>query len=127
MTIHLGGCHCRRVRFEIEAPAALEVTRCSCSICRQCGYLHLIVPRADFRLLSGDDVITTYTFNTGVAKHHFCKVCGVKSYYVPRSHPDGVSVNANCLEPDRIRSVTISPFDGSRWEQNISQLSPLSD
>ncbi len=127
MTIHRGGCHCRRVRFEIEAPAALEVTRCSCSICRQCGYLHLIVPRADFRLLSGDDVITTYTFNTGVAKHHFCKVCGVKSYYVPRSHPDGVSVNANCLEPDTISSVTISPFDGSRWEQNISQLSPLSD
>ncbi len=127
MTTHRGGCHCGRVQFEVEAPAALEVTRCNCSMCRKCGYLHLIVPRHEFRLRSGGDAITTYTFNTGVAQHYFCSVCGVKSYYVPRSHPEGISVNANCLEPDTIRSLIISPFDGSRWEQNISQLSPLSD
>jgi hypothetical protein len=91
------------------------------------GYLHLIVGRDRFRLLEGADAIETYTFNTGVAKHHFCRYCGVKSYYVPRSHPDGVSVNINCLQPGTIESLQVEAFDGRNWEQNISQLSPISD
>lgn len=127
MAVHRGGCHCGRVLFEVNAPADLELTRCNCSICRKCGYLHLIVARRDFQLLKGDEDVATYTFNTGVAQHYFCRVCGIKSYYLPRSHPDGISVNANCLEPDSVRSMTITAFDGSSWEQNIAQLSPLSD
>jgi hypothetical protein len=86
---HLGGCHCGRVRFEVEAPARLSVADCNCSICTKTGYLHLIVDRARFRLLSGADALTTYRFNTGTAQHLFCSVCGIKSFYVPRSHPDG--------------------------------------
>lgn len=127
MTVHKGGCHCGRVRFEVEAPADLAADRCNCSICRMSGYLHLIVPKADFRLLAGEDEITTYAFNTGIAQHYFCRHCGIKSFYVPRSHPDGISVNANCLDPDTIRSLEITPFDGQAWEQNIDKLSPLSD
>lgn len=127
MTTHKGGCHCGRVRFEVEAPADIEADECNCSICKMSGYLHLIVPKSDFRLLSGEDAIETYTFNTGVAQHYFCRHCGVKSFYVPRSHPKGVSVNTNCLDPDTIRSLEVTPFDGQDWEQNVHKLSPLSD
>ena len=89
MTTHKGGCHCGRVRFEVEAPADIEADRCNCSICRMTGYLHLIVSKRDFRLLSGDEELITYRFNSGIARHYFCRHCGVKSYYVPRSHPTG--------------------------------------
>jgi hypothetical protein len=115
------------VQFEVEAPAAIRADQCNCSICRMTGYLHLIVPRSDFRLLNGEDDIETYTFNTGVAQHYFCRHCGIKSFYVPRSHPDGISVNTNCLQPDSIESITVTPFDGINWEQNIHKLSPISD
>jgi hypothetical protein len=127
MTIHRGGCHCGRVRFEVTAPADLELTQCDCSICRMTGFLHLFVSRGDFKLLCGEGDMHTYTFNTGVAQHYFCRHCGIKSWYVPRSHPDGVSVNANCLDTETIRSQRITPFDGNNWEENIHQLSPISD
>ncbi len=127
MITHTGGCHCGRVRFKLQAPADLEATQCNCSICRMTGYLHAIVPASDFRLTSGEDDLATYTFNTGVAQHYFCRYCGIKSFYVPRSHPNGISVNANCLDPATIRSLEITPFDGVNWEQNIDTLSPLSD
>jgi len=127
MTIHTGGCHCGSVQFEIEAPAAIQASRCNCSICNMSGFLHLFVSNKKFRLRKGEDALTTYTFNTGVAQHHFCKHCGVKSYYVPRSHPDGLSINVNCLDPSTVVSVEETPFDGRNWEQNISELSPISD
>ena len=127
MTTHSGGCHCGRVRFEIEAPAELDVTRCNCSICRMSGHLHLFVSQANFRLLSGEGELQTYTFNTGVAQHHFCRHCGIKSFYVPRSHPDGFSVNAHCLDAATVASISVTEFDGRNWEQNIDELSKLSD
>jgi hypothetical protein len=116
MTTHRGGCHCGRVRFEVRAPAALIVLDCNCSICRLSGYLHLIVPAERFKLLSGADSLTTYSFNTGTAKHLFCCVCGVKSFYVPRSHPDGYSVNARCLDGGTVESLSVNSIDGSNWE-----------
>lgn len=122
MTIHTGGCHCGRVRFEVDAPADLQVDECNCSICRMTGYLHLIVRKSDFRLLSGEADLATYTFNTGVAKHYFCRHCGIKSFYVPRSNPDGYSVNARCLEPGTVASLTVEPFDGVHWEANAGRL-----
>ena len=127
MTTHKGGCHCGRVRFEVDAPTDIEATRCNCSICRMSGHLHLIVPKHDFRLLSGEEELITYRFNTGIAQHYFCRHCGIKSFYVPRSHPTGISVNVNCLDPETIRSVREEPFDGDAWEQNIDSLSPISD
>ena len=127
MTRHAGGCHCGQVRFEVEAPTDIEAVRCNCSICRKSGYLHLIVPKEDFDLRQGDDILTTYTFNTGVARHLFCSVCGVKSFYVPRSHPEGISVNVNCLDEESIESIRISQFDGRHWEESISELSHISD
>jgi hypothetical protein len=126
MVVHHGGCHCGAVQFEVEAPAELDVQLCNCSICSMTSYLHLIVPRSRFRLLSGDDSLSTYTFNTGVAQHHFCATCGIKSFYVPRSNPDGVSVNVRCLRPETIAKVRVTSFDGRNWELHAHELADLS-
>jgi len=127
MTIHKGGCHCGRIRFEVDAPGDLEVNECNCSICRLTGFLHLIVRKDDFRLVSGQDDLSTYQFNTGVAKHFFCTVCGVKSFYIPRSNPDGYSVNARCLDPGTVTSMTIDTFDGRNWEAHAHTLRHLTE
>jgi hypothetical protein len=125
LIIHAGGCHCSAVRFEIRAPAVVELHDCNCSICARTGFLHLIVPADRFRLVQGEDSLTEYRFNTGVAKHLFCSVCGVKSFYVPRSNPDGFSVNFRCLDPGTVREYTIVPFDGRHWEQAAHELARL--
>ena len=125
MTLHTGGCHCGRVRFEIEAPADIEVSDCNCTICSKSGYLHLIVPKEQFRLLAGAEALVSYRFNTRAAEHLFCGTCGIKSFYVPRSHPEGFSVNARCLDAGTIRSMRVLPFDGANWEQHIAELRPL--
>jgi hypothetical protein len=117
MMTHTGGCHCGRVRFEVTAPAKITVSECNCSICSKSGYLHLVVPAERFRLLSGADSLATYTFNTGTAKHLFCKVCGIKSFYVPRSHPDGFSVNARCLDPGTVDAMSVRHTNGREWEK----------
>jgi hypothetical protein len=117
--LHAGGCHCGRVRFELTAPAAVSVAECNCSICARSGYLHLIVPKERFRLLRGEDSLTDYRFNTGAARHLFCKVCGIKSFYVPRSDPDGISVNARCLDPGTVTRMDVKGFDGQNWEEAI--------
>ncbi len=118
---YTGSCHCKAVRFEVEVPASPEVERCNCSICTKSGYLHLIVPGAHFTLLSGEESLTTYTFNSGVARHTFCSVCGIKPFYIPRSNPDGIDINVNCLDP-RPDDIRIVDFDGVNWEQNAHQL-----
>jgi hypothetical protein len=116
-----GGCHCGAVRFEVEVPEDPQVEDCNCSICRMSGFLHLIVPTSKFRLLQGGDALSTYRFNTGVAAHLFCRICGIKPFYVPRSNPDGMDVNLRCLDhwPERVRIV---PFDGRNWEANAAAL-----
>ncbi len=118
---HAGGCHCGRVRFDVQAPASIEVLDCNCSICAKSGYLHLIVPQSHFRLLAGSDSLTSYQFNTGTAKHLFCSICGVKSFYVPRSHPDAYSVNARCLDDGTVTGMRVERVDGRNWEQQFQQ------
>ncbi len=126
MARHFGGCHCGRVQFEVEAPVEIEALECNCSICNKCGFLHLIVPKSDFKLIQGSEFLSSYSFNTGVAKHLFCKVCGIKSFYIPRSNPDGFSVNVRCLNPDTIGKTTIAVFDGKRWEESAPKVVQLS-
>jgi centromere protein V len=120
MNRHTGGCHCGKVRFEVRVPAKPEVLECNCSICSKAGFLHLIVSKRNFKLLSGGDVLTAYTFNTGTAKHLFCSVCGVKSFYVPRSHPDGYSVNVRCLD-EPIPDMAVKKIDGRNWEAQFPE------
>ncbi len=121
-----GGCHCGAVRWEAETDDEVVVDACNCSICAMTGFVHLIVPASRFRLLTDPEALTTYTFNTGVAKHLFCRTCGIKSFYVPRSNPDGYSLNLNCMDRSAFRSIEIRSFDGQNWEANADALAHLS-
>lgn len=116
-TTYTGGCHCGRVRFRIEGPDSLTVSQCNCSICSRSGYLALIVSAKRFELLQGEECLTEYRFNTGIAKHLFCSYCGIKSFYIPRSHPEGFSVNARCLDSPPVEDMNVKRFDGQRWEK----------
>lgn len=109
-----------------QAPPSITVQACNCSICAKTGFLHLIVPGDRFRLIQGSGALTTYTFNTGVAKHTFCRHCGVKPFYVPRSNPDGFSVNMRCLDQSTFTAVNVEPFDGQNWEDHADDLKHLS-
>jgi hypothetical protein len=115
-----GGCHCGAVRFEVDISENSELWHCNCSICELTGFEHLIVDREGFRLLSGEERLTEYRFNTGVARHLFCSVCGIKSFYVPRSHPMGYSVNARCIEGRPFATAPRRDFDGRNWEARAS-------
>lgn len=116
-----GGCHCGAVRFRVVVDKH-KADDCNCSICKKKGFLHLIVPAEQFTLLQGADVLTTYTFNTGIAQHTFCRICGIHAFYRPRSHPHSIDVNIRCLESDVLSRFEIVPFDGANWEQNIHKL-----
>ena len=115
---HHGGCHCGAVRFEVEVSGVPELSLCNCSICDMTGFQHLIVDSACFRLTSGQERLSDYRFNTGAARHLFCSVCGIKSFYVPRSHPNGFSVNVRCLDGQPFAGVEPKLFDGQQWEKN---------
>ncbi|MEA5504317.1 GFA family protein [Halotia wernerae UHCC 0503] len=116
-----GGCHCGAVRFRVVVEDH-KVDDCNCSICTKKGFLHLIVPQEQFTLLKGENELTTYRFNTGIAQHKFCCTCGMHPFYIPRSHPDGIDVNVRCLDGDVIKNFQIVPFDGQNWETNIHTL-----
>lgn len=119
---HAGACHCGAVRFTVLAPADITVEDCNCSMCRKAGYLHLLVPAAHFKLRAGEERLNTYTFNTAVARHTFCRDCGVKAFYVPRSNPDGYSVNLRCLDTDAFETIKLEAFDGRHWEIHGARL-----
>jgi hypothetical protein len=123
MRVFEGGCHCGRVRFRVTGDLD-RVTYCNCSMCSKKGFLHLIVAPEQFELLSGKDDLTTYQFNTKVAKHTFCKHCGVHPFYVPRSDPDKNDVNARCLDRIDADALPIKQFDGKNWEQAMGQKVP---
>lgn len=123
---HKGGCHCGAVRFEVALPDAIVVEECNCSICAKSGNIHVIVPASRFTLLRGEAHLTHYAFNTRAAQHLFCSVCGVKSYYIPRSNPDGFAVTWRCLDDWESLNVTINKFDGQNWEANAAALAPKS-
>lgn len=115
-----GGCHCGAIRFEVDLPEPLVALDCNCSICTKKGFLHVIVDKSAFRATDEESLLATYTFGTHVAKHHFCKRCGIHPFYVPRSHPDSIDVNLRAL--DTAPPATIEPFDGRHWEQQVETI-----
>lgn len=123
---HRGGCHCGAVRIEVDAPARIAALECNCSICRMTGFQHLIVPAARFRLVAGRDALVEYTFNTRTAKHFFCRSCGIKPFYVPRSHPDGFDVNVRCLDAATIEHVEVTQFDDNDRAVQTARIAHLS-
>jgi hypothetical protein len=123
--IYGGSCHCGAIQFQVEAPEKIKCADCNCSICSKSGYLHLIVPRSKLKLVQGESSITTYRWGTGIAKHTFCKICGIKPFYIPRSNPDGYDVNVRCLDPVPVE-LEIEPFDGKNWEEHARELAHMS-
>ena len=126
LTWRTGGCHCGAVRFEVALPPVVEAQTCNCSICAKTGFVHVIVPESRFVLRQGGEALSGYRFNTRTARHLFCSVCGVKSFYRPRSNPDGWSVNARCLDEADDLEIRIEAFDGKNWEANAASLAHLS-
>ena len=118
-----GGCHCGGVRFRVTVED-FAASECNCSMCAMKGMFHLIVPLHRFELLKGQDLLTLYTFNTQVAKHRFCRVCGIHPFYTPRSDPDKVDVNIRCLDGDAWRRFAITSFDGKNWEAAFAARGP---
>ena len=125
MPKHSGQCHCGAVKFEFIAPASVNVTECNCSICSLTAYQHVFVPKDDFTLISGDEHWTEYNFGTGVARHLFCRHCGVKAFYRLRSHPSRYSVNYRAVTPGTLSISAIISFDGQDWEGNIAALKEI--
>jgi hypothetical protein len=123
--IYQGGCHCSAIRFEVEAPEKITCANCNCSICSRSGFLHLIVPKSKFRLLKGEGNMTTYAWGSEIAQHTFCRTCGIKPFYVPRSNPDGYDVNVRCLDT-RPSEIEIESFDGQNWEMHAHELAHMS-
>ncbi|XP_076801883.1 centromere protein V-like [Clavelina lepadiformis] len=117
--LHSGGCHCAAVRFQVHAPADVHIYNCNCSICYVKSNQHFIVPAQKFELLQGKELLTTYTFNTHKAKHMFCKVCGVQSFYIPRSNPDGYGINPRCIDKGTIENMIVENFNGVEWESSM--------
>lgn len=124
---HIGSCHCGGVVIEVEAPAEIVAYECNCSMCKRTAFQHLIVPSAAFTLVQGEEVLSQYSFNTGVAKHWFCRHCGCRPFYVPRSNPDGYSVNVRCLDRATVISLSVVPFDGQNWERHAQDLAYLTE
>jgi hypothetical protein len=121
MNRYEGGCHCGRVRFRVTGDLATAI-ECNCSVCtKKGGFLHLIVAREHFELMRGRDDLATYRFNTGTAAHHFCRHCGIHSFYVPRSDPDKFDVNIRCLDGVDAAAIRPRPFDGRNWETAMQE------
>lgn len=116
-----GGCHCRAVRFVAKVEQGpVRALHCNCSICTMTQFLHIIVPHENVELSTEEGALTSYRFGTRSADHLFCRHCGIKSFYQPRSHPESWSINANCL--DEPVELEIEEFDGKNWERSRGML-----
>ena len=121
MQKYLGNCHCKSVSFEFVSEEKVTLIKCNCSICFHTNYLHLIIPHDNFKLLKGANFLITYKFNTNLAEHYFCKVCGIKSFYQPRSHKNSYSINYNSVnKPPEINKII--NFNGKNFEENIQRI-----
>jgi len=121
MKDYFGSCHCGAIKFKFKSEDSVEVWNCNCSICDMISYQHLFVKHELFEIISGRELISEYNFETGTAKHYFCKKCGVKSFYQPRSHPEMYSINHKCVtNPPAIKEVVY--FDGKNFEDSIKKI-----
>jgi hypothetical protein len=118
MAKYIGGCHCGRIRFEVEGELQ-TVSVCNCSMCTKTGYLHWTVAPEQVRLLTEPDTWVTYRFLTRTSQNRFCPVCGISPFRVPRSDPDKLTINARCLDGVDPRAIPVTFFDGQKWEASM--------
>ena len=81
-----------------EADDVENPRRCDCSICRMRGAIAASVELEDLKIISGEDKLTLYQFNTLTAKHYFCSICGIYTHHQRRSNPTEFGFNVACLE-----------------------------
>lgn len=93
-----GGCHCGAIRFKADVPEPMRGGRCNCSICAAKGVVMVPIAQHALQVTRGAETMATYSFNTGVAKHHFCPRCGIHVYHQPRSDPSIYAINAAALD-----------------------------
>ena len=121
MKEYIGGCHCGEIKFSFHSEESVQIWKCNCSICEMLDYDHLFIKHDLLKIISGRELIQEYVFKTETAKHLFCKLCGIKSFYQPRSHPDVFSVNLKCVDnPPKVREVV--QFDGLNFEESIKKI-----
>ncbi len=121
MKTYRGQCHCGAVAFEADLDLQ-DATECNCSICTKKGAVHHRVDPAHFRLLSGKKSLILYQSGTKVAKHWFCRTCGMHPFGNPRAAPDKVIVNLRCLDDywELIGQVKVRMFDGRDWDEAVN-------
>jgi hypothetical protein len=119
-----GSCHCGAVRFEADLDLAQPTYRCNCSICRRTRFWPAVAREEGFRLLSGEQALTQYLFNTRKNQHWFCRHCGVRPFGIGTETPIGkmVGINLGCLEgvsEEELSRLKITCVDGlnERWPQ----------
>jgi hypothetical protein len=113
-TKHSGGCHCGKVRYEVNADLDQPVLACNCSICGKTGVLLTFVPKSEFRLTAGEDGLTDYQFASKTVHHLFCNTCGVRSFGRGVG-PDGtemVAINVRCLDDVDLDKLSVNKYDG---------------
>lgn len=102
---HSAACHCGTVRFRVRlADDFKSIRRCTCSYCRMRGAVAVSASLEDIEFVEGVENLTLYQFNTGTAKHYFCKTCGIYTHHQRRSNPSQFGINVACIED-------VSPFD----------------
>ncbi len=111
MPTYHGSCHCGAVRFEIDTDLT-EFSRCNCTLCRKKNAVMARVGEDCLRVTAGEDNLGLYRWNTRVARHHFCKTCGIYTFHRKRSEPDHYGVNVYCLDDAEIDGVPIIDADG---------------
>jgi hypothetical protein len=110
---YTGGCHCGKVRYEVQADLSAPVIACNCSMCGRSATLLTFVPPQQFTLKSGEDVLSDYLFNKHQIHHLFCRVCGIKSF-ARGAGPQGpmIAINARCLDGVEPEQLNVTRYDG---------------
>ena len=123
MKTYKGSCSCSKVTFEVETKLK-RISKCNCSICTKKGIIHHVVDQNKFTLISGKDNLSLYQFGTMRAKHYFCKYCGIHLFNNPRTYPEKISVNVNCLDDFDLEKemLKVVKFDGRNWEEAFKSL-----
>lgn len=111
-----GGCHCGAVRYEADVDLG-KVIECNCSHCEKRGLLLSFIPSAQFRLVSGEDVLVDYQFNRKIIHHLHCRTCGVEAFSrgTGKDGAPTVAVNVRCLDGIDLPVLSPTPFDGKSW------------
>ena len=94
---YTGSCHCESVKFTLKTNLE-NVAQCNCSFCKRRNAIMALEKKEAIKITQGIENLNLYQFNTNVAKHYFCKNCGIWVYSNRRFDPSGIGVNLGCVD-----------------------------